>query len=81
MGHSVAEQSSRVHKADAMEPGDLGIKNGCLGANVAGREIGNAKHAALEMGRAIYDVHVEVFRKESLPTGSLFFDALLLATT
>ena len=61
-----------------MKRGDLGIENVCLGADAIGREIGNPKHAAIQMGIAVHDVHMEVFRKVGLNAGSLFFDALLL---
>ena len=61
-----------------MKRGDLGIENVCLGADGIGREIGNPKHATLQTGIAVHDVHMEVFRKAGLNAGSLFFDALLL---
>ena len=69
MGHSVPQQSARLRWA-LPKSGDLDIENVGLRADAFGRQVGNPKDTAGQVGTALHNVHIEMIGKLRLTAGA-----------
>ena len=78
MGHSVPQQSAQLCRA-LPKSGNLAIENVGLRADPFGRQIGNPKDTAGQVGTAIHNVHIEMIGKLRLTAGAALLEALVFA--